>query len=98
MANEQHQHDQWFIPAGSRPEAGWTDVVDGRIEGWAHTGLRTGAVADGGELRLPADAVLSEVAVLGDAVLVDVASTTQPASVLVVRTDAGWMLRDAWAA
>jgi len=31
-------------------------------------------------------------------VLVDVASTTQPASVLVVRTDAGWMLRDAWAA
>ncbi|WIB33719.1 5-deoxy-glucuronate isomerase [Curtobacterium sp. MCSS17_005] len=57
MANEQHQHHQWFIPAGSRPEAGWTDVVDGRIEGWAHTGLRTGALTDGGELRLPADAV-----------------------------------------
>ncbi|TDN46431.1 5-deoxyglucuronate isomerase [Curtobacterium flaccumfaciens] len=47
----------WFIPAGSRPEAGWTDVVDGRIEGWAHTGLRTGSLTDGGELRLRADAV-----------------------------------------
>ncbi len=57
MANEQQQHDRWFIPAGSRPEAGWTDVVDGRIEGWTHTGLRTGAVQDGGALRLPADAV-----------------------------------------
>lgn len=48
--------------------------------------------------RLPADAALSEVAMLGDAVLVDVASSSEPASVLVVRTDAGWMLRDAWAA
>ncbi|WP_172802225.1 protein kinase family protein [Agrococcus jejuensis] len=48
--------------------------------------------------RLPADAALREVAVLGDAVLVDVASSSEPASVLVVRTDAGWMLRDAWAA
>ncbi|RPE79451.1 5-deoxyglucuronate isomerase [Curtobacterium sp. PhB137] len=62
MANEQHEHDQWFIPKGSRPEAGWTDVVDGRIAGWAHTGLRTGTLTDGDptgtrELRLPADAV-----------------------------------------
>lgn len=48
--------------------------------------------------RLPADAAMTEVAVLGDAVLVDVASSSEPASVLVVRTDAGWMLRDAWAA
>jgi 5-deoxy-glucuronate isomerase len=62
MANEQHEHDQWFIPAGSRPEAGWTDVVDGRIAGWTHTGLRTGTLTDSDptgtrELRLPADAV-----------------------------------------
>ncbi|MFC7430237.1 MULTISPECIES: hypothetical protein [unclassified Agrococcus] len=48
--------------------------------------------------RLPADAAYAEVAVLGDAVLVEVASSSEPASVLVVRTDAGWMLRDAWAA
>ncbi|WP_420370063.1 5-deoxy-glucuronate isomerase [Curtobacterium sp. L1-20] len=51
------RQDGWFIPAGSRPEAGWTDVVDGRVAGWTHTGLRTGALTDGGELRLPADAV-----------------------------------------
>jgi len=50
-------NDNWFIRAGSRPEDGWTDVVDGRVEGWAHTGLRTGTLTDGGELRLPADAV-----------------------------------------
>lgn len=49
--------DDWFIPAGSRPEDGWTDVVDGRIPGWAHTGLRTGSLTDGAELRLQAAAV-----------------------------------------
>ncbi|ROS75009.1 5-deoxyglucuronate isomerase [Curtobacterium sp. PhB130] len=57
MTQEQQQQDSWFVPRGSRPDAGWTDVVDGRIEGWAHTGLRTGTLTDGGELRLPADAV-----------------------------------------
>ncbi|WP_069711683.1 5-deoxy-glucuronate isomerase [Curtobacterium sp. ER1/6] len=50
-------NDDWFVRAGSRPEDGWTDVVDGRVPGWAHTGLRTGALTDGGELRLPAAAV-----------------------------------------
>ncbi|GAA2173527.1 hypothetical protein GCM10009846_15870 [Agrococcus versicolor] len=57
----------------------------------------TGAAA-ASTWRLPGDATLTEVAVLGDAVLVDVASSSEPASVLVVRTDAGWMLRDAWGA
>lgn len=47
----------WFNPKGSRPEDGWTDVVDGRVDGWAHTGIRTGELTDGGELRLPAAAV-----------------------------------------
>lgn len=50
-------NDNWFIPAGSRPDDGWTDVVDSRIEGWAHTGLRTGALTDGGSLELDAAAV-----------------------------------------
>ncbi|MFZ6991122.1 5-deoxy-glucuronate isomerase [Curtobacterium sp. RRHDQ66] len=50
-------NDNWFIPAGSRPDGGWTDVVDGRIEGWAHTGLRTGTLTDGGSLELDAAAV-----------------------------------------
>ncbi|MCJ1713248.1 5-deoxy-glucuronate isomerase [Curtobacterium sp. VKM Ac-2922] len=47
----------WFIPRGSRPDDDWTDVVDGRIDGWAHTGLRTGTLTDGGELRLQSAAV-----------------------------------------
>ena len=52
--------NDWFVPAGSRPEDGWTDVVDGRIDGWVHTGLRTGSLGgpgDAAELRLPADDV-----------------------------------------
>ncbi|WP_144764570.1 5-deoxy-glucuronate isomerase [Curtobacterium sp. 9128] len=49
--------DTWFIRAGSRPEDGWTDVVDDRIDGWAYTGLRTGTLTDGAALRLPAAAV-----------------------------------------
>ncbi|OIH98182.1 5-deoxy-glucuronate isomerase [Curtobacterium sp. MCBA15_001] len=50
-------NDSWFIPRGSRSEDGWTDVVDGRIAGWAHTGLRTATLEDGRELRLQAAAV-----------------------------------------
>ncbi|MFJ7287940.1 5-deoxy-glucuronate isomerase [Curtobacterium sp. NPDC098951] len=71
-------NENWFIPAGSRPEAGWTDVVDGRIAGWAHTGLRTGALRDGGELRLPADAVERLVVPLAGSVTVAHDGTTQP--------------------
>ncbi|WFR68340.1 5-deoxy-glucuronate isomerase [Curtobacterium flaccumfaciens] len=44
----------WFNPKGTRPEDGWTDVIDGRVDGWAHTGIRTGKLTDGGELRLQA--------------------------------------------
>jgi 5-deoxy-glucuronate isomerase len=50
----------WFHPRGSHPEDGWTDVIDGRLDGWAHTGLRTGSLGgptDAAELRLPADDV-----------------------------------------
>lgn len=70
-------NDNWFIPAGSRPEAGWTDVVDGRVPGWAHTGLRTGALRDGGELRLPADAVERLVVPLTGSFAVAYDDTTQ---------------------
>jgi 5-deoxy-glucuronate isomerase len=50
----------WFHPRGSHPEDGWTDVIDGRLDGWAHTGLRTGSLGgpgDPAELRLPGDDV-----------------------------------------
>jgi 5-deoxy-glucuronate isomerase len=67
----EQQHGPWFIPRSSRPEDGWTDVVDGRVAGWVHTGLRVGTLARGAgpdrqpdgqptgvaELRLPSDAV-----------------------------------------
>jgi 5-deoxy-glucuronate isomerase len=46
----------WFHPKGSHPEDGWTDVVDHRLPGWAHTGIRIGELTDGADLRLPADA------------------------------------------
>ncbi|MFJ4294794.1 5-deoxy-glucuronate isomerase [Curtobacterium sp. NPDC089689] len=70
-------NDNWFIAAGSRPEAGWTDVVDGRVAGWAHTGLRTGTLRDGGELRLPADAVERLVVPLAGSFTVVYDDTTQ---------------------
>lgn len=50
-------NDEWFNPKGSRPEDGWTDVIDGRVAGWTHTGLRTATLTDGGALRLQAGAV-----------------------------------------
>jgi 5-deoxy-glucuronate isomerase len=49
--------DNWFNPRGTRAEDGWTDVIDGRVPGWAHTGLRTGTLTDGGALRLSSAAV-----------------------------------------
>jgi 5-deoxy-glucuronate isomerase len=49
--------DNWFNPRGTRAEDGWTDVIDGRVSGWAHTGLRTGTLTDGGALRLSSAAV-----------------------------------------
>ncbi len=70
-------NDNWFIRAGSRPEDGWTDVVDGRVEGWVHTGLRTGTLTDGGELRLPADAVERLVVPLAGSFTVSYDDTTQ---------------------
>ncbi|MBF4583962.1 5-deoxy-glucuronate isomerase [Curtobacterium sp. VKM Ac-2865] len=70
-------NDTWFIPAGSRPEDGWTDVVDGRIDGWAHTGLRTGALSDGDELHLPSDAVERIVVPLAGSFTVTYGDTTQ---------------------
>lgn len=46
--------------------------------------------------RMPADASLELGERLGDAWLVRIASQTAPASALVMSTEAGWTLRDAW--
>jgi 5-deoxy-glucuronate isomerase len=45
------QQQRWFHPRGALARDGWETVVDGTIEGWAHTGLRV-ARLDGGELPL----------------------------------------------
>ncbi|ERG63049.1 hypothetical protein L332_01055 [Agrococcus pavilionensis RW1] len=46
--------------------------------------------------RMPDDGVLEVVQQLGDAWLLRVVSGDEPASVLVMSTEAGWTLRDAW--
>ncbi|WP_026373225.1 hypothetical protein [Agrococcus lahaulensis] len=46
--------------------------------------------------RMPDDGVLEVVQQLGDAWLLRVVSGDEPASVLVMSTEAGWVLRDAW--
>lgn len=46
--------------------------------------------------RMPEDGVLEVVQQLGDAWLLRVVSGDEPASVLVMSTEAGWTLRDAW--
>ena len=46
--------------------------------------------------RMPDDAKLSLHQELGDAVIVEVVHEEQPASVLAVNTEAGWVLREIW--
>lgn len=43
----------WFLPRGSRAEGPWETVVDDRIPGWRHTGLRV-ATLSGSEVDLAA--------------------------------------------
>ncbi|WAC65777.1 hypothetical protein OVA14_10650 [Agrococcus sp. SL85] len=45
---------------------------------------------------MPADGRAEPVQRLGEAWLLRIVSETAPASVLVMSTEAGWVLRDAW--
>ena len=45
--------NQWFYPRGTLAHDDWESVVDSSIDGWQHTGLRVGVLADG-EVDLPA--------------------------------------------
>jgi 5-deoxy-glucuronate isomerase len=47
-------HNEWFFPRGGLGRDGWESVVDERIPGWRHAGLRV-ADLDTGDLTLPAD-------------------------------------------
>ena len=46
-------HNEWFFPCGTLAGDGWESVVDARIAGWKHAGIRVGSVADRG-VTLPA--------------------------------------------
>src|SRR5699024_1405494 len=51
QASHQAQQ-QWFFPRGSLQRDGWESTVDDSIDGWAHTGIRVGEIAPGGQLDL----------------------------------------------
>ncbi|RZU63885.1 5-deoxyglucuronate isomerase [Microterricola gilva] len=49
-----HRSNEWFFPRGSLAHAGWEGVVDDRIAGWEHTGIRIGVLEHGRTLELGA--------------------------------------------
>ncbi|TAM66631.1 MAG: 5-deoxy-glucuronate isomerase [Microbacteriaceae bacterium] len=46
--------NEWFFPAGTTARDGWSSVIDAQLDGWRHTGIRVGELADGGGLSLAA--------------------------------------------
>ena len=56
-ADDRRVRDRWMFSPGDLAREGWETVVDGSIEGWAHTGLRVGWLAPGDAQRLPSSAV-----------------------------------------
>jgi len=49
--------NEWFFPAGTLAGDGWDAVVDARIPGWQHTGLRVAQLGGDGRLVLPVGGV-----------------------------------------
>lgn len=47
------EHNEWFFPRGALSDRGWESIVDDRIDGWQHTGLRV-AELTGSTVELPA--------------------------------------------
>ena len=47
-------HNEWFYPRGALAAGGWESVVDTRIAGWKHAGVRVASLDDGG-ITMPAD-------------------------------------------
>ncbi|HEY5320892.1 MAG TPA: 5-deoxy-glucuronate isomerase, partial [Galbitalea sp.] len=45
--------NEWFFPAGTLADNGWDAVVDARIPGWQHTGLRVAQLDGDRRLALP---------------------------------------------
>ena len=46
------QAERWFHRRGELADAGWESVVDERIPGWEHTGVRVGRLEQGASLSL----------------------------------------------
>jgi 5-deoxy-glucuronate isomerase len=46
-------HNEWFFPRGGLASDGWESVVDARIPGWKHAGIRVGSL-DERAVTLPA--------------------------------------------
>ncbi len=60
----------WFHPRGSLARDGWESVVDARLAGWQHTGLRVADLRAGAPLTLPAgDVERMVVPLTGDVVV-----------------------------
>ncbi|MFE6996920.1 5-deoxy-glucuronate isomerase [Microbacterium sp. NPDC057659] len=48
---------RWFHRRGALSREGWETVVDGRVPGWQHTGIRIGELQEGRRLDLPESGV-----------------------------------------
>ena len=51
------RRNEWYFPRGALARDGWESVIDERVPGWRHTGLRIADLAPGDVLPLPADPV-----------------------------------------
>lgn len=49
-----HAAPQWFFTRGELEQDGWESVVDARLQGWQHTGLRVAELSDGDRRMLDA--------------------------------------------
>jgi 5-deoxy-glucuronate isomerase len=48
--------NEWVLPRGAASREGFDVVVDDRVEGWTHTGLRVATLAEDDTCRVPAGA------------------------------------------
>ena len=52
MTQQSQQAERWFHRRGELAEGGWESVVDERIPGWEHTGVRVARLAEGATIAL----------------------------------------------
>ncbi|WP_053386060.1 5-deoxy-glucuronate isomerase [Leucobacter japonicus] len=52
MTQQSQQAERWFHRRGELAEGGWESVVDERIPGWEHTGVRVARLVEGATIAL----------------------------------------------